>query len=553
MTVESSPQPQNLALSPQAVLPGPQLAVILAAIFVASAGLMLALNWHLRFDLADDAYIHLRIANNMIETGHPYFNFGEPVMVTSSPLWTILLVLNELLFGSRNTLWMWNALIVALAASASYSVAWAHVFSLGWRQKLTALVLPITILVILNNSYLGMETPFAMLLLLLATLAFLRSSSWALPLLALAALTRYELGVPFALVGLVCLWKRQALRYGAVPAATILAIFSAWLLKEFHTIFPSAIRAKSRVYSLTASDSLNSLLPHPLFLGDFRMGFLVLTLLLISFWLIEPMRHSERCEPVQIAALASISWGILLGLIYVVGKTFIFPWYVALVWGPVLVGLFLMTIVDHSKPRRMLALVLAFTFFLDFLYMFPVRDAEASLSDRSPGFPALNESRRVHVYLAVGALLHNVCPNSELLTSEIGGLGYGFKGSIADGVGIASPDAVKYHPMLIPQARSRPDLGAIPPQFVWDRNPDLIVTYDIYGGAVTASPKIQRAYQDLRFYPILLSETRENMPPPWDMKILHVLVKRDGGCPADMVSDRLATVLAPVKPPNPKP
>lgn len=545
MIFQSTQQLQNRAPSLRAPLPGAQLAVIHIAIFLASAGLMLTLNWHLRFDLGDDAYIHMRIAHNMIETGHPYFNLDQPVMVTSSPLWTIFLVLNELLFGSRNTLWIWNALFVALAATASYQIAWSHVSSLSRRQKLAALVLPVTMLAILNNSYFGMETPFAILLLLLASVAFLRASHWALPLLALAALTRYELGLPLALVGLVCLWKRKALSYGAGPAATILAAFGVWLLREFHTILPSAIAAKSRVYSLTTSDSFDRLLPHPSFVGDFRISFVFLALLLTGVWLIDLVRHRECREPVRIAALALICCGTLLGLIYVTGKTFIFPWYVALVWGPVLVGFFLMTIVEHSKPRRILALVLAFTFFLDYLYVFPVRDAEAALRDRSPGLPVLNESRRVHVYLAVGALLHKVCPNSELLTSEIGGLGYSFQGSIADGVGIASPDALKYHPMPIPQARSRPDLGAIPPQFVWDRSPDLIVTYDIYGEAVTTAPEIQAAYRDLRFYPLLRSETGGSVPPPWDIKVLHVLVKRNGGCPADMVLSGLVVVLEP--------
>jgi hypothetical protein len=68
-------------------------AAIIAAVFVGSFSLILYLNWHFRFDLSDDAYIHMRIAHNLLRTGHPYFNPGERVMVTSSPVWTLLLSL----------------------------------------------------------------------------------------------------------------------------------------------------------------------------------------------------------------------------------------------------------------------------------------------------------------------------------------------------------------------------------------------------------------------------------------------------------------------------
>jgi len=130
----------------------PHQTAIPAAVFAGSTALTLFLNWHLRFDLGDDAYIHLRIAHNMIRTGHPYFNLGERVMVTSSPVWTLLLVLNELVFGARNILWMWNALFVGVAATAAYWLAWSQLSVLVKRtggcpasklnQELSAILAP---------------------------------------------------------------------------------------------------------------------------------------------------------------------------------------------------------------------------------------------------------------------------------------------------------------------------------------------------------------------------------------------------------------------------
>jgi len=47
----------------------------------------------------DDAYIHFRIAENLVKYQAPYFNLSERVMATSSFIWTIFLagltLLNE--------------------------------------------------------------------------------------------------------------------------------------------------------------------------------------------------------------------------------------------------------------------------------------------------------------------------------------------------------------------------------------------------------------------------------------------------------------------------
>jgi hypothetical protein len=56
------------------------------------------IDWQLRLLAADDSYIHLRIARNLIASGHAYFNADERVMVTSSPLWTIILAISALVF-----------------------------------------------------------------------------------------------------------------------------------------------------------------------------------------------------------------------------------------------------------------------------------------------------------------------------------------------------------------------------------------------------------------------------------------------------------------------
>src|SRR5712692_2540162 len=133
--------PAPPSISPKPI--GPRLSVMAATVFVCTVGLMGYINWHFRFDLGDDAFIHLRIAHNFLQTGHPYFNPGEHVMVTSSPVWTLLLAMIELLFGMKNTLWVWNAIFVGVAATGSYMLAWSWVKFRGWQEKIVALIVPL--------------------------------------------------------------------------------------------------------------------------------------------------------------------------------------------------------------------------------------------------------------------------------------------------------------------------------------------------------------------------------------------------------------------------
>ena len=357
---------------------------------------MLCFNWRLRFDLADDAYIHLRIAQNLLRTGHPRFNPGEAVMVTSSPVWTLLLSWNELLFGDRNTLWAWNALFVAVAASASYWLAWFHVRSLGRVYKGAALLLPITVMACLTNSYWGMETSLGIALLLLAVVAFLQSSASALPLLTLAAFTRYELAVPLAVASVICLMTRTARKHGAVRATVIAGGLTVWLWKEFGTFIPSAVAAKSRVYAVPPKGIWDSLLPRPFILVDLQNLFFLFGLVLALSWLVEPFKHISHREPIRLASLALLLWGISLTLLYVAGRAFIFPWYVPLVQAPLLIGALSMVAIDQWRLRRIAALVLLPILFLT-VYEAPAKIAMASLAPRPAGAPLLNESRRVHV------------------------------------------------------------------------------------------------------------------------------------------------------------
>ena len=55
------------------------------------AGLVIALHIRLYQYAYDDAYIHFRIARNLLDNGAPYFNENEAVKVSTSSGWTVML------------------------------------------------------------------------------------------------------------------------------------------------------------------------------------------------------------------------------------------------------------------------------------------------------------------------------------------------------------------------------------------------------------------------------------------------------------------------------
>lgn len=109
--------------------------------------------------------------------------------------------------------------------------------------------------------------------------------------------------------------------------------------------------------------------------------------------------------------------------------------------------------------------------FIQYTYFAIVNPAKA---------PSAVTGLRVQRYLEIGNILYSLLPNDNLLTSEIGGLGYSFRGEIIDGVGLVSPEALKYHPMKVPQQRSSGGIGAIPAKMVGDLKPEIIVSYPIF-------------------------------------------------------------------------
>ncbi len=190
----------------------------------------------------DDAWIHIRFAQNLAASGCFAFNPGEPTAGSTSPLWVVVLAAAGRFTGEFAA----TALAVCIASSLALAllVYWTvrNLFSgHPWAAVLAALI------VILNPrmgwaAVSGMEVCLAALLALLAAAVFAKAeaekASDARPqvlaglLFGLASLARPEAHLLFALAVFLKIVRacRRDTRVSALPRITPFAMIAVYLL-----------------------------------------------------------------------------------------------------------------------------------------------------------------------------------------------------------------------------------------------------------------------------------------------------------------------------------
>lgn len=478
---------------------------------------------------ADDSFIHRRIALNYQHLGRPYFNPDQRVMVTSSPLWTLLLAVAGAVLPVKDPVPWLEVSFVLVGAAAAYLLAREGLESEG----LPALLFPTVAFLLvcvgdLPSSIDQMETPCAIALILAGSLGIVTVKRWGMPLLLLACFTRYECVLLCVLTGIWVSIRRLWTKSSLLSCTGISLLGLAWLLCEYGTVVPNTVRAKGHLYILTYPQVVGA------FISSYTRAALCLALGVL-WWLYGRNRRQQQ-NP---AAILLAGFGALLSVAYIVRKTYIFSWYLPLVLVPMSVGVLLWT---NSKYFKQAALGVAFAgAILGSFAAWDVRLLLAALHGVPADIPGFPIAARVHEYRRIGAALNSVCPSGILMTSEIGGLGWEFHGRILDGAGLASPEAIHYHPMRVPEERSKGNLGEIPAGFVRDRHPDLIVSYDIL--AESALPVARSlGYIDYS-YPLFVREDRARANSLWAARQMHVLVAPDGHCSPAAVDQAVRAAL----------
>jgi hypothetical protein len=479
----------------------------------------------------DDAYIHLRVAENLASGVGPYFAAGEHAAASSSPLWTILLAALSLVgLATPVVIASVNALLIAVGAVFACGALFARTPSalqrsveFGFVSVYGALLLP---------SAAGlMETPLALALAFGALYAIRHERLWGFVLLGLAAGVRFEmLGFAIALM-LVRALTRKRLSSREI-GAWILGC-APWLLYQliaFGQIFSSTIGAKAQVYQLTAVETWRLAVAFfapswPAVISSGNGGASYLLWILIGSGLLlglaavrlTTQKENALAAPIGLAAIGLIG-------VYIVTGTLVFPWYSPLVLAPLAAA----SLSVAQRSHRALALVALLLWVPFVVELAP--SASAVLRNRPDDYRYFRVNARVGQYIQVGEALFEAYPAATLLSSEVGGLGYGFRGSILDAVGLTSSGVSEFHPMSVPGQRPAGWVGAIPPALVAQRSPELIVSLELFSGALRRSDLLE-GYQQVSL-PIYIDADRaafgvDAAPQLWGGTKLHVWIRND--------------------------
>ena len=220
--------------------------IIILIIALIRAGL----GWHLGFQPFDDTFITFRYALN-VASGHGFvYNFHQPVLGTTTPLWTLILALMTMaklpVAGS--------SLVLSLIADGVTAVLLGQtLYRLGYSQAVagSAPVLFLGFFDDLSLSRSGMETAFFVML-VVATLHEIAARRFPTAGLVcgLACLTRPEGGVLILVLLLSVLSHRASLPRRTAFLSLGLMLFSivGWGLfaeRQFGSFIPQSIVAKS--------------------------------------------------------------------------------------------------------------------------------------------------------------------------------------------------------------------------------------------------------------------------------------------------------------------
>lgn len=467
----------------------------------------------------DDSYIHLRIVKNLLQHGVPYFNVDERVMSSSSSGWTIVLYLVFRLFGYSEHLLPFLHATVLTAAVWVYTRLFAQLTNMG--HLLSVLLSGIMVTACCHFASLGcMETAFALTLLGAGAWLYYQSNAAAFFLLTAAAFFRMELWAAWLLFAVASLlFKRIHVWKMLVFALAGAAPFVWYNMHFFGTNVPNTVGAKSIIYQLTYSETLHA--EWLSFIQGNPAGKYVSLGLVVLFLVLILRKVIQRFQEAEYYLLPAFGAGIALA--YVVKKILIFPWYVPIYTLPLVFG-FAVWIVREKQWRLFSLWAL---FLVPYLFLL-LQAAYAAFFGQQQVYKNFKPGARVRQYLAVGTQLRKMFPEARLLTSEIGGLGYAFEGEVLDGCGLISPEALKYHPMQVPQQRSSSKAGAIPLAYVMEKRPELVVSLEAFCEEFARSSFAQDHYYRVQLPVFIADDLRlTNDPTLWGSRYLLVYVRKD--------------------------
>ncbi len=374
-----------------------------------------------------------------------------------------------------------------------------------------------------------METSLSLLIAGVGILFLIHNRPYGFAFLGVAVYLRLELIILLGILFTVFFIRDKINRLSIISFTALgLLPFIAYDLYFFHTVVPQSILAKSTVYSIewfrtfifVVFISLPDSILNKSFIGIVIVGTFFISLVVIS----GIITYKEWRLYKNIWPLVFYAWGLLIASGYILSHAFVFDWYIPLYTLPLLISIILCVYSDLASSKMMTRSLLTGIILISSL---SVLGTVYSSIQRPSSFKLFEYGSRVKLYQRVGEMLYDAYPDADLLTSEIGGLGYAFQGRILDAAGLASPGSLKYHPMAVPDQRLSGGIGAIPPAYVKETFPQLIVSYDYFSQALREDGLLEN--YNVISIPAYLPEDEvySESRTIWDNRFLRIYIRDD--------------------------
>jgi hypothetical protein len=472
----------------------------------------------------DDAYITFRYARNILAGNGFVYNPGEHVLGTTTPIYTILLVIIGALFGRNaapfpETAWIMNAILDGMGCVLLYKVGlklgnkWSAIgAALAWS------VAPFSVTFAIG----GLETSLYVLL-ILASIYFYMQENYILTSLSLALLllTRPDALILIGLFSLYGFWRLverrilgkhiQNINWILKGAITFSLPVLAWLVFAviyFGNPLPHSIAAKTVAYRLPPNNALIRLLQHfaTPFQGNLTFGvnWIAVGLVLFPFLYLVGARQTYKSNPRSLPILI-YPWAYFL--VFALANPLIFRWYLT---PPLPIYLLIILIgleniitqlsqrLTTSKldgrfieatTKALLVVIVPTTLLLHGWTLHP----DHGLQRPAPLMAWYQlELRYKQAADYLSPEIDKAASVPLLAAGDVGVLGYYTDARILDTVGLNSPQSMIYYPL---DPRYYVINYAIPPDLIVDMAPDFVVILEVYGReGLLKDPRFIRGY-----------------------------------------------------------
>lgn len=467
----------------------------------------------------DDSFITFRYAQNILAGEGFVYNPGEPIMGTTTPLYTFVMVVLGAVSGGTNAPFPEIAMLVNAIADG-LTVALLFLLGKQFKQELVGVAAALCWAVASHSVTFaigGLETSLVVLLLVGMTYFYLTNKVTIAAFLAsLALITRPD---TILLAGLIALDYfirviRKQVRWNWLAVLALLLIPLLWYgyaTLQFGTPIPHSVQAKLGAYRLPPEAALIRLLQHYTtpFMADRWFGAAIAVgsgLLLYPFFYLVGAKKLFQFDS---KSLGIMIYPWLYLVVFAIANPLIFRWYLTpplpfLFFGILLgVGIFFSTILSSSRLKLpsfiqkglliILVIVLPFGSLLGNWQIHP----DHGLDRPAPGMAWYelellyqNAAQIVKPYLT---------PDTTLAAGDVGVLGYNTQVRILDTVGLNSPEALDYYPL---DKKYYVTNYAVAPDLIIDQQPDLVVLLEVYGRlGLFIDPRFMEQYDLLALLP----------------------------------------------------